>query len=143
MACPTPREPPEGQTPLGVTEGLSSAGFRRAIHLAALSYSVCTEKAVQEDGGQLCHQVPVDGSLGHAIDRTHSCGLCFRILHDLSDRFPDILKELYGYPLAGVYQCDAEMKAGWELQLIQVPALGMHQVEQSVDIKITRAQSDD
>lgn len=41
----------------------------------------------------------------------HSCGLCFRILHDLSDRFPDILKELYGYPLAGVYQCDAEMKA--------------------------------
>lgn len=70
MACPTPREPPEGQTPLGVTEGLSSAGFRRAIHLAALSYSVCTEKAVQEDGGQLRHQVPVDGSLGHAIDRT-------------------------------------------------------------------------
>ena len=41
----------------------------------------------------------------------HSCGLCFRILHDLSDGFPDILKELYGYPLAGVYQCDAEMKA--------------------------------
>lgn len=70
MACPTPREPSEGQTPLGVTEGLSSAGFRRAIHLAALSCSVCTEKAVQEDGGQLRHQVPVDGSLGHAIDRT-------------------------------------------------------------------------
>lgn len=38
--------------------------------MAALSYSVCTEKAVQEDGGQLRHQVPVDGSLGHAIDRT-------------------------------------------------------------------------
>lgn len=29
----------------------------------------------------------------------------------MSDGFPDILKELYGYPLAGVYQCDAEMKA--------------------------------
>lgn len=70
MACPTPREPSEGQTSLGVTEGLSSAGFWRAVHLAALSYSVCTEKAVQEDGGQLRHQVPVDGSLGHAIDRT-------------------------------------------------------------------------
>lgn len=143
MACPTPREPSEGQMAFGVTDGLSSAGFRRAIHLAALSYSVCTEKAVQEDRGQLRHQVPVDGSLGHAIDRTHSCGLRFRILHDLSDGFPDILKELYGYPLAGVYQCDAEMKAGWELQLIQVPALGTHQVEKSVDIKITRAQSDD
>lgn len=70
MACPTPREPSEGQMAFGVTEGLSSAGFRRAIHLAALSYSVCTEKAVQEDRGQLRHQVPVDGSLGHAIDRT-------------------------------------------------------------------------
>lgn len=70
MARPTPREPSEGQMHLGATEDPSSAGFWRTIHLAALSYSVCAEKAVQEDGGQFCHQVPVDCSLGHAVDRT-------------------------------------------------------------------------
>lgn len=78
-------EPSEGQKPSG------SAGLRRAIHLAALRYSVCAEKAVQEDRGQFCYLVPVDSSLGHAIDRTHSCGLSFRVLHDLSDRLSDIL----------------------------------------------------
>ena len=70
MACPTPRAPSEGQMHLGATEDPSSAGFWRTIHLAALRYSVCAEKAVQEDGGQFCHQVPVDCSLGHAVDRT-------------------------------------------------------------------------
>lgn len=49
VACSTLREPPEGQKPLGARQSAGSAGFRRTIHLAALSYSVCAEKAVQED----------------------------------------------------------------------------------------------
>lgn len=63
VACSTPRESSEGQKPL------SSAGLWRAIQLAALRYSVCAEKAVQEDRGQFCYLVPVDSGLGHAIDR--------------------------------------------------------------------------
>lgn len=49
VACSTPREPSEGQEPLGATKGRGSAGFWRTIHLAALSYTVSAEKAVQED----------------------------------------------------------------------------------------------
>lgn len=48
-ACSTPPEPSEGQEPLGATKGPDSAGFRRTVHLAARSYSVSAEKAVQED----------------------------------------------------------------------------------------------
>lgn len=70
VACSTPQEPCEGQEPLEATGGPGSAGFRRTIHLAALSYSVSAEKAVQEDRGQFCDQVPVDSRLGHAVDRT-------------------------------------------------------------------------
>ena len=55
--------------PLEAGAPLRSAGLRRPVHLAALSYSVCAEEAVQEDRGQLCHLVPVDGGLGHAVDR--------------------------------------------------------------------------
>lgn len=55
---------------LGARKGPGSAGFWSAIHLAALSYSVCAEKAVQENGGQFCYLVPVDGGLGHAVDST-------------------------------------------------------------------------
>lgn len=70
MACSTLREPSEGQKPLGARKGPGSAGFWRTIHLAALRYSVCAEKAVQEDRGQFCYLVPVDGGLGHAVDST-------------------------------------------------------------------------
>lgn len=70
VACSTPRESSGGQKSLRGRKGSGSAGFWRTIHLAALSYSICAEKAVQEDRGQFCHQVPVNGCLGHAVDRT-------------------------------------------------------------------------
>lgn len=69
-ACSTLRDPSEGQEPLGAAKGPDSAGFWRTVHLAARSDGVSAEKAVQEDRGQLCHQVPVDGRLGHAVDGT-------------------------------------------------------------------------
>lgn len=103
VACSTPQELSGGQQHLGARKHLGSAGFWRTIHLAALRYSICAEEAVQEDRSQFCHQVPVDGGLGHAVDGTHSCGLRLRILHDLSDRLPDVLEELDGYSLSGVY----------------------------------------
>lgn len=70
MACSTLQEPSEGQKPLGARKGPGSARFWRTIHLAALRYSVCAEQAVQEDRGQFCYLVPVDGGLGHAVDST-------------------------------------------------------------------------
>lgn len=69
----------------GTNEGQSSAGLWRTIHLVALGHRVRTVKAIQEDRGYVCNQIPVNGCLGRAIDGTHSCGLSFGILHDLCD----------------------------------------------------------
>lgn len=44
----------------------------------------------------------------------HSCGLCFRVLHDLGDRLSDVLQELYGHALPGVHERDAEVNATGE-----------------------------
>lgn len=83
--CSKRQEPSEGLKLQGTHKGQSSAGLWRTVHLVALSHGVRSIKAVQEDGGYFCNQLPVNGCLGHAIDGTHSCGLSFRILHDLCD----------------------------------------------------------
>lgn len=81
----------KAKSPSGTSKGPSSAGLLRAIHLAALGESVCAVQAVQEIRGQFRNQIPVNGCLDHAVDGTQACGLRFRILHDLGDRFPDVL----------------------------------------------------
>lgn len=70
VVCSKCQEPSEGLKLHGIIKDQSSAGLWRTIHLAALSHRVGTIKAVQEDGGYFCNQIPVNGCLGHPVDGT-------------------------------------------------------------------------